>query len=526
MLKQIPGFPVKSGAFGISGQESMEAFLNMSQSKGIDSFINLTEPEFADTLMNVSQPSELCSSLIETTKESFIQEDNIVDSQILTDSMMKTSMFGDVTDIKDFNDETFLTRNENDATLEKINIFDNDTFIADSLPCETKRNLNSTFNTFTRRSATSLPRHSLPIEVEKKTINSTFTSSPVNDDIIDFDKTLVNVESNEGSKLSNGLNGTFFTQKQTLEPINVTLNLNSNLSDNCSDVETDFDNDLSHVKEIQSNATISRGSINTTFNGTTDLRRELLEQVQRNSEQNFDSTYSHRVEDQIADVATINHNNTYRKSPSKLNDKGRNKPAILNEPASYKNDKKYYTFTKKTNMTDLKSNIESEPSLESLDNTFTKPVLNYKNKLRAPRVLSKVPQLFQKSNPNLASNSLRSYDTQRYSNIPNLKYGRGCQPDIPRNIEGPLINKLLPLGRFKSGSEQRLLEVGGSIKEFHSKGACGSTESIESTQSAHSAPDLDDRLSVCSDSSHTSYNSQVINSAQLHYIARLQEESE
>lgn len=518
--------PMRSGMLGASGQESMEAFLNLSQSKGIDSFINLTEPEFADTLMNVSQPSDLSSSLVDSTKDSLTHEDSIVDSQILTDSMMKTSMFGDVSDIKDFSDETFLKdmHTENETTLKKSNVFDDYTFTANPQATD-KGNLNSTFNTFTRRSATSLPRHSLPLDVEKQTINTTFVASPY-DNKQDLDETLTKTKRKD-NKLSNGFNGTFMSQKQTLETINVTLDLNNDpehFSDE-EDPDADIGSDFSSG-DACCNATVSHGTMNSTFNGPTDLRRELLEQVQRSTEQNLDSTYSHTLEDRCADVPVVNHNNTYRKNSSKFHEKTEIKPPILDPPPSRQmNDKKYHTFTKKTNMTEPKTYVETKSSLESLDNTFCKPAVNYKKKLQAPRVLSKVPQLFQKSNPNLASNSLKNFDNHRRSNIPNSKYGRGYQPDIPRNVEGSLINKLLPLGRFKSGSEQRLLEVGGSIKEFLSKGACGSTESIESTQSAHSAPDLDDRLSVCSDSSHTSYNSRVINSAQLHYIARLQEES-
>ncbi|XP_012255732.2 uncharacterized protein LOC105685866 isoform X1 [Athalia rosae] len=525
MLKLTPAaaasFSAKSGVFNGSGQESMEAFLNSSQSKGIDSFINLTEPEFSDALMNVSQPSDLSSSLADTSKESLPHGESIVDSQILTESMMKTSMFGDVSDSKDFNDETFLKSFENNTTLKKSNIDENDTLSTDFKTTQIA-NLNSTFNTFTRRSASSLPRQSLPLDIEKQTINTTFTSIPI-DNKVDLDETLIKSPSHD-NKLSNGLRGTLMSQQQTLETINITLDLNHGLSDHTCDRDADIEPNFSSIENINIDTTISHATMNPIFNGPTALRRELLEQVQRSSEQILDSTYSHTVEDRMSDISTINHNNTYRKNPSKIRNIDPNKPANFGVPISH-NDKKYYTFTKKTNVNVPKADLQSQPSLESLDNTFCKPASNYQKKLRAPRVLSKVPQLFQKSNPNLATNSLRSFDARRCSNIPNSNYGRGGQSDVPRNVEGTLINKLLPLGRLKSGSEQRLLDVGGSIKEFYSKGACGSTESIESTQSAHSAPDLDDRLSVCSDSSQPSYNSRVINSAQLHYIARLQEES-
>ncbi|XP_046431490.1 uncharacterized protein LOC124185111 isoform X1 [Neodiprion fabricii] len=512
---------VRSGILGSSGQESMEAFLNLSQSKGIDSFINLTEPEFADPLMNVSQPSELGCSLMNMSKESLSHQESIVDSQILTNSMMKTSMFGDISDINDFNDETFLKEFENNVTIKNRNACGDNTFTTNYQSLE-KENEKSLFNTFTRRSATSLPRHSLPIEINKQTINTIFTSSPVEN--IDLDETLTNIQSHD-SKLPNGLNSTFLSQKQTLETVNITLNLNHDFTNHTSSGDQDLRSDFSSDDNIHCNRALSLGTINSTFNGPTDLRRELLEQVHRSAEQNLDSTYSHITEVPSEDISAINHNNTYRKKSPKLR-VSQNESASPDIPTRQNSDKKYYTFTKKTNMADLKAKIENEPSPERLDSTFAKPpISNYQKKLQAPRVLSKLPQLFQKSNPNLATNSMRTFDMHRYSNVPNSKYARPCQPSIPRNVEGSLVNKLMPLGRLKSGSEQRLLEVGGNVKEFRSKGASGSTESIESTQSAHSAPDLDDRLSICSDSSHTSYNLQLINSAQLHYIAGLQEQS-
>lgn len=84
-------------------RESLEAFLDLSQSKGIDSFINLTEPEFADCLMNESQPSLLYSSLISAADESR-KNDTLceTDSGILTESMMQTSMFQESLNINSF----------------------------------------------------------------------------------------------------------------------------------------------------------------------------------------------------------------------------------------------------------------------------------------------------------------------------------------------------------------------------------------------------------------------------------------
>ena len=63
------------------------------------------------------------------------------------------------------------------------------------------------------------------------------------------------------------------------------------------------------------------------------------------------------------------------------------------------------------------------------------------------------------------------------------------------------MDRMYSLGKYKSDSEQRLVgAIRNSTEQIGNAG--GSTESIESTQSA---PDLDDRLSVCSDSSRSSY---------------------
>ena len=85
-------------------RESLEAFLNLSQSKGIDSFINLTEPEFADCIMNESQPSLLYSSIISTADETRKNDTlcDTTDTEILTESMMQTSMFQESLNINSF----------------------------------------------------------------------------------------------------------------------------------------------------------------------------------------------------------------------------------------------------------------------------------------------------------------------------------------------------------------------------------------------------------------------------------------
>jgi len=167
-----------------------------------------------------------------------------------------------------------------------------------------------------------------------------------------------------------------------------------------------------------------------------------------------------------------------------------------------------------------------------MDSTFCKPQLpKAQQKKHALRTLSKLPQFLQKSNPNLVSSSLKSAGgVPIRTGISSIGYIKGSQPNIVQNTveKSQLPSKLHPFGKMKNGSEQRLLEANvNTNNQFPMKGViAGSTESIESTHSVHSAPDLDDRLSTCSDSSsHNSCTKQTMNIEQLHKLVRMQEES-
>ncbi|XP_015603764.1 uncharacterized protein LOC107271824 [Cephus cinctus] len=293
----------------------------------------------------------------------------------------------------------------------------------------------------------------------------------------------------------------------------------------------ELENDLSHVvdenralnnlpkQQIMEHLEFTPENLmNATFNGPMSLRRELLEEVQRSSAK----TSEH----------IPNRFNTYRKSPSRTQ-KSPNSGStnLLVESEKLENlvvEDTLSCDTVGTRKLSTEENVfkvpQEEPKISKITNQSAKTSATLdtmsnegkqqmnslfaksSRKLRSPRVLSKLPQFLQKSNPNLKSLPM----TKTHSG---LTYVKGSQPNLA-----------FPMGRTKSGSEQRLMDVTRTTDDFLKK-AAGSTESIESTQSAHSAPDLDDRLSVCSDSSHNSYSVRGMNIEQLQNIARMQEES-
>lgn len=281
--------------------------------------------------------------------------------------------------------------------------------------------------------------------------------------------------------------------------------------------------------------------LNSNFKAPTSLRRELLAEIHRSGDHRLDCTFNHTskdphnrkrkeeidnetilVQNVKNDIPVENKYSTYKKEPS-IN-KVESQVEIVNKVgvcSQNSPDRKYYTFTKRAGAYGGKTDMENTESTENVDATFVKPF----PKQHIPRMLSKLPQFLQKSNPNLVSNSLKTVNVTEHTNASGIRYMKGSQSNIARDVEKSSVNKLYPLGKMKSGSEQRLLELNAGVGELQIMGAGGSTESIESTQSAHSAPDLDDRLSICSDSSHNSYTVQPMNIEQLHRIVRMQEES-
>ncbi|KAL6425951.1 hypothetical protein ACFW04_008924 [Cataglyphis niger] len=555
----------------ISGQESMEAFLNMSQSKGIDSFINLGEPEFNDPLINMSQPSILYASIISPINESTFVEDST------TLGINKNETQNDAKEESNFNsiNETFVMENADDTiTLDKI-------YCANIALKNTSKELNNGLNeTYdTKTIETSASRSSLN-KGEIATLSSTFVTEPnadatfvqlpneVNNDVKPLDTTYLSL-AKDVERGNSPVSSESDTYKPTIQQtdLNVTCDIpsaesvasildisfkvpihnqstpmNSNMLNSISKLAVKH---LDHPRQV----------MYPTLKAPTSLRRELLAVIQRSGEHKWDSTYNHipsdhpgsrdtkeniRVvcsEDETDDLP-LNRYQTYKK-PVLTNQCRSQKETAQKELAT--DQCKFYTFTKKSNnnpvkKTDAIANENAEMRL-NMDSTFCKPLSpNTQQKRNVPRILSKLPKFLQKSNPNLVSSSLKAASgvSAGYASISKVGYIKGSQPDIvQRDIAERSqfsSNKLHPYSKLKSDSEQQLLEqVNANTNiQFPIKSVitAGSTESIESTQSAHSAPDLDDRLSTCSDSSsHNSCNRRTMNIEQLHQLVRMQEES-
>ncbi|KAJ8675287.1 hypothetical protein QAD02_011073 [Eretmocerus hayati] len=164
---------------------------------------------------------------------------------------------------------------------------------------------------------------------------------------------------------------------------------------------------------------------------------------------------------------------------------------------------KFNTFTRRSVAVAKSVVDENKP-----DNKFVKPSgqlsTGFAKPGQPPRQLSKLPQLFQKSHPNLGSKTLGKLKVESQ-----IGFHKGSQPDISNNTYS--------LGRFKS--EQRLLQM-KHISQFSSiDNTSRSMESIDSTASAHSAPDFDDGLSIGSDGSRASYTIKPNNREISHTLA-------
>ncbi|EZA60848.1 uncharacterized protein LOC105287818 isoform X2 [Ooceraea biroi] len=585
----------------VSGQESMEAFLNMSQSKGIDSFINLGEPEFSsDLLMNVSQPSllymSITSSMNELANLSVIKSDIVPVASTNTDK--KDSNVEELSNSSSSINETFVMQTADETIIE--NSLDRTHSLSKTFceepPVQLNRGLNETYDTEAPSEA-SASRPSLDKEdtdaaalsstfVTERNVDATFVKAcgQADNDIRPLDTTyLSSAEHAEGANLPASTRNDTYTSvaRANTADLNVTCDIvTEEIEEPATFLETPADEnafDVSFKVLICNQSTPmnpnvlnpasklatkrpdqSRQASYPTRKAATSLRRELLAEIQRSGERKLDSTYNHSdrtdhardntktnicaaySENEI-DVPPTNRYNTYRKSTLTA---AANQCTSRNETAAAQKElpdqRKFYTFTKKGNnyvekadSTDTNRNAEQTPR-PNLDGTFCKPPPPKAQGRNMRKMLSKLPQFLQKSNPNLVSGSLKAGHTA--SGLPvgcisNIGYMKGSQPNIVQNIaEKSQLHpsKLHPYGKLKSGSEQRLLEMNvNANSQFPMKGlTAGSTESIESTQSAHSAPDLDDRLSTCSDSSsQNSCTRPAMNIEQLHQLVRMQEES-
>lgn len=557
----------------ISGQESMEAFLNMSQSKGIDSFINLGEPEFNDPLMNMSQPSILYASIISPINDStFVENDTISVTN-------KNAIENDVKEESDFNsvNETFVMQNaDNTITLDKVYC----TNTSNDIPKESvelDKGLNETYDT-------EAPIETLTLQSNNKeeiaTLSSTFVTEPNRADatFVQLSNEVNNVEQLDTTYLSSVKNAErrnspvsieSDTYKPTIQQmdLNVTCDIPSTESAaNILDISFKVPihnqstpmnpNMLNPISKFAVKHDQSRQAMYPTLKAPTSLRRELLAEIQRSGERKWDSTYNHIPSDHLdsrdtkenirevcnedeTDILPLNRYQTYKKSV--LTNQCRSQKEIAQKELSA-DQRKFYTFTKKSNnnpveKTDAIVSENAEIRNPGMGGTFCKPLPpKTQQKKTVPRMLSKLPKFLQKSNPNLVSSSLKAASgaSTGYASISSIGYIKGSQPDIvQRDItERSQLsnNKLYSYGKLKSGSEQRLLEQVNANTDIQfpvkSVITAGSTESIESTQSTHSVPDMDDRLSTCSDSSsHNSCNRRTMNIEQLHQLVRMQEES-
>ncbi|XP_076767073.1 uncharacterized protein LOC143433582 [Xylocopa sonorina] len=578
-----------------SGQESMEMFLNMSQSKGIDSFINLMEPGLSDPLMNVSQPSIFYSSITSLPRDDSLHNAECdKDEEIANVTQLRGEEIGKYEDVKYFNhNDTICKSNESQDNNEShslsptnktlTNDFNkiNGTYNADtsSGTCVSLSSNNDKSST-TKLSSTYVHKdnddtNTLRSENDKK--EETFNLNTMHHPTVQKAENLLNLNDTYCStEIEKPDNVRASTTKNDAQDKDQTYELektavhDTHKNSPFSLVHDDALNSTfklpiplcnqSTPKSIPAlNSTFRAGSrhlesprvysttINSNFKAPTLLRKELLAEIYKSGEHRLDSTYNHvqpkehqneRVKDEIAnespgritnknDIPVENKYNTYKKESS-IN-KIKPRAEIGDEVkgcTENSSDKKYYTFTKKSSNHGGKTDMENAESLDNVDSMFVKPLPKLqKRNQHIPRVLSKLPQFLQKSNPNLVSNSLRTVSITGGANAVGFGYMKGSQPNIVRDVEKSLASKLYPLGKVKSGSEQRLLELNAGMGELQLLGAGGSTESIESTQSAHSAPDLDDRLSTCSDSSHNSYTTPPMNIEQLRQIVRMQEES-
>ncbi|XP_011502059.1 PREDICTED: uncharacterized protein LOC105365560 isoform X2 [Ceratosolen solmsi marchali] len=154
---------------------------------------------------------------------------------------------------------------------------------------------------------------------------------------------------------------------------------------------------------------------------------------------------------------------------------------------------RFHTFSKKTSSMRSKVCVENNVNEMQSDDKFTKPLDKISRQIQAPRQLSKLPQLFQKSNPNLGA-SFKSIGKLTMETENDVEFVKGSQPNISSNM--------CSLGRFKS---ERILQTKNNTDFSMADSTSRSMESIESTASAHSAPDIEDRLSISSESSRASY---------------------
>ncbi|KAI4489418.1 hypothetical protein M0802_011173 [Mischocyttarus mexicanus] len=581
-----------------SGQESMEAFLNMSQSKGIDSFINLGEPDFGDTLMNVSHPSVLYSSVISMNNDNMlynIDYNSGINSDTFSHPTMDKCQFIKVKNPKVNLESTFVSK-FNDKTIvknkDKNKMSINNTYTSEPRNTEIMNikdicNIdtdNDTLSTLINEGIETTNENALSSTYTNPSdLNITVSKSKSNDARNSLDITYQCVEVKEDQEEEEKKVPPEMTIKNKFDSYEENIHVGSNAEETATNsrtilpVQNNCINSIPQLPVSYSNHSSKQDNVlNSTFtsinkninqyqstcaNPTSlpseeipSLRRELLTEIQRSGKYKLHSVYSNTTDEsctqlktneninvtydsniiQRSNIPVENKYNTYRKQPSKEQSNSKNELSDCNivTTSTQKDNtqnRKFYTFTKKTANINGKSNMEIveqslPPPNSNIDETFCKPVSKApKKKLHAPKKLSKLPQFLQNSNPNLLSNSIKTINATGYSYLPNVRQIKGTCVNRMEGIPTAMTTKSYSLGKLRSGSEQRLPHVDINTT-FQKPNSGGSTESIDSTQSAHSAPDLDDRLSMCSDSSHNSYNVCTTNMEQLPPIVYMQKE--
>ncbi|XP_015119222.1 uncharacterized protein LOC107042619 [Diachasma alloeum] len=497
----------------VNAQESLEAFLDMSQSKCIDSFINMAEPEFNDSLMNISRPSFLQTTMSNHSMHSICGMTNIemADSQILTDSMMQTSMFNEMDgDIVNVNlsqtiDKNWLDSSAAATVLKDISANDGDKTFT---PIDFQREISNIDNQHQHLCS----------------INKTFNRLPSSDSsnlsrtITDSEKSWTCLNTIEQAK---NFNKTFSSNSSFSK-----ISLNSTFKTPGYDDEIK-NNIIEQEDEMSSNTTYVAATANdeVTF-PFTQYTEEPTTIAQNNEPTSLDVTYSKR------DVIMLNEsiNNIIKLSPSTEDEiyQGQNDGMPVNRYQTYR---KSTAINKIDSVNKLANPIGKIPlnydenyrgkSMEILDKLSSKTLDSQQiyTKLNGPKSLSRLPQTLQKSNPNLRSHNstfakgkttttTTTTKITRQSKFGFQSIGRG----IMKNGQPIVSNRLTNLAKVQ----------GAEFDKTHTR---NSNESIESTLSTYSGPDFDDGLSTCSDGSHHLNCEKSTNSAeQLYKIVGMQEE--
>ncbi|XP_011296769.1 uncharacterized protein [Fopius arisanus] len=489
MLRQsLSGLLIPGG----STQESLEAFLDMSQSKGIDSFINMVEPEFHESLMNISRPSFLQTTISNPSMHSSCGTSNpgMADSQILTESMMQTSMFSESDggiDSISFSESS--SRNWLDSSaatvLRDSSICDTDTTFTPSKFQTTATIIHNQEIITVNRTFDRLPSSNTTILSD----TITFEDNPNNPRLNTTEVKNSNESFNSGTSFSQvALNSTF--QKSVCEKVKEEEVEQGETSSNstfkapgCAKVK----DDVNEPEEMSSNSTYVAGTNDEITFPSSEYSDEHLPNwpdgvapSQDEEPKSLDMTYSTRDSAMLKeslniiknDDMPVNRYQTYRKSTAV------SKTHLINK------------LVKPTGKTSLQYDENYRGKSMEMLNKMSGRTLDSQDiytKLNGPKSLSRLPQTLQKSNPNLQSQS-STMTRGRSTRMIQSKFGFQ-----------PLGRGVMRNGQISTNRLNSLVKAQGEGDKTDTR---NSSESIESTLSTYSGPDFDDGLSTCSDGSH------------------------